>query len=138
MRSLSRIMTRSFSAKATAVKQVTGNKGGNTPGVDGIVWNSPTKKAAGIGELVQRGYKAKPLRRVYIEKSNGKKRPLGTCGTADELIRNGQQNQKKSMVLLCFKLYFTFKMRLRKGGNSFSEKYTKNRIYFCTSILVCD
>lgn len=72
VRSLSRIMTRSFSAKATAVKQVTGNKGGNTPGVDGIVWNSPTKKAAGIGELVQRGYKAKPLRRVYIEKSNGK------------------------------------------------------------------
>ena len=87
VRSLSRIMTRSFSAKATAVKQVTGNKGGNTPGVDGIVWNSPTKKAAGIGELVQRGYKAKPLRRVYIEKSNGKKRPLGIPTIRDRAMQ---------------------------------------------------
>jgi RNA-directed DNA polymerase len=30
-----------------------------------------------IHQMQRRGYKALPLRRVYIPKSNGKKRPLG-------------------------------------------------------------
>lgn len=36
VKSLTRILTRSFAAKAMAVKKVTMNKGNHTPGVDGI------------------------------------------------------------------------------------------------------
>lgn len=70
------ILTHSFYAKALAVKRVTSNKGKNTPGVDGVVWKSAIDKTQAVHSLQQRGYKAQPLRRLYIPKKNGKKRPL--------------------------------------------------------------
>jgi RNA-directed DNA polymerase len=48
VKALQRILTRSFSAKALAVKRVTENKGKRTPGVDGELWNTPEKKVAGL------------------------------------------------------------------------------------------
>src|SRR5205085_9674814 len=60
-----------------AVKRVTENPGRNTPGVDGIVWNTPEKKMTAVHALKQRGYRPRPLKRVYIPKKNGKKRPFG-------------------------------------------------------------
>ena len=44
--------------------------------------------------------------------------------------------RRKNNGLLTFNPYFTFKIRLRKGGNHFSEKYTKDGMNFCASILV--
>ena len=70
------ILTHSFYAKALAVKRVTSNKGRKTPGVDGVIWKSATDKWQAIFRLRQHGYKALPLRRIYIPKKNGKKRPL--------------------------------------------------------------
>lgn len=87
VKSLSRILTRSFSGKATAVKQVTSNDGAKTPGVDGIIWKTPNQRADAIGQLTQKGYKAKPLRRVYIDKGNGKKRPLGIPTMRDRAMQ---------------------------------------------------
>jgi RNA-directed DNA polymerase len=60
------------------VQRVTTNNGRKTPGVDGIVWDTPEKKAGAIGALRQRGYRALPLRRVYIPKKDGtqRQRPL--------------------------------------------------------------
>jgi RNA-directed DNA polymerase len=75
VRSLQRLLTRSFSGKALAVKRVTENQGKRTPGVDGVIWNTPKKKMEGLVSLKQKGYKAQPLKRTYIPKSNGKKRP---------------------------------------------------------------
>jgi RNA-directed DNA polymerase len=46
VKALQRLLTHSFSGKALAVKRVTENKGKRTPGVDGEIWNTPTKKAA--------------------------------------------------------------------------------------------
>ncbi len=69
-------LTHSFYAKALAVKRVTSNKGKNTPGVDGIIWKGAHAKMQAVHNLTQRGYTAQPLRRMYIPKKNGKKRPL--------------------------------------------------------------
>jgi RNA-directed DNA polymerase len=77
VKALQRLLTHSFSGKAAAVRRVTENDGSGTPGVDQVIWNTPEKKAQAIATLKQRGYHPLPLRRVYIPKRNGKKRPLG-------------------------------------------------------------
>ena len=77
VQALQHLLTHSFSGKALAVRRVTENQGKNTPGVDKVTWQDPESKWMAIHQLQQRGYKARPLRRVYIPKSNGKKRPLG-------------------------------------------------------------
>lgn len=69
-------LTHSFYAKALAVKRVTSNKGKDTPGVDGVIWKGARARMQAVHDLKQRGYRAQPLRRIYIPKKNGKKRPL--------------------------------------------------------------
>ena len=77
VKALQRLLTHSFSGKALAVRRVTENQGKNTPGVDRVIWNTPQKKLNGVYSLRQRDYHPQPLRRIYIPKKNGKKRPLG-------------------------------------------------------------
>jgi len=76
VRSLQRLLARSRSAKQLSVKNVTENKGNSTPGIDGIIWSTPEAKSKAIEQLRWKGYRAQPLRRIYIPKANGKKRPL--------------------------------------------------------------
>lgn len=87
VKALSRILTRSFAGRALAVKRVTQNRGRKTAGVDGVLWNSPSKKAKAVRELCPEGYQVKPLRRVYIPKSNGKMRPLGIPTMKDRAMQ---------------------------------------------------
>src|SRR5579872_1693678 len=77
VKALQRLLTRSHSGKMLAVRRVTENSGKRTPGVDGRIWSSPAARWNGMLSLRHRGYRVMPLRRVYIPKSNGKKRPLG-------------------------------------------------------------
>jgi RNA-directed DNA polymerase len=77
VKALQRLLTHSFSGKAKAVRQVTENDGSTTPGVDQVIWDTPEKKAQAVVTLKQQGYRPQPLRRIYIPKRNGKKRPLG-------------------------------------------------------------
>ena len=71
------LLTHSFYAKALAVRRVTTNKGKKTAGVDGEIWSTPAMKMRAVMSLTDKGYKAKPLRRVYIEKkAKKKKRPF--------------------------------------------------------------
>ena len=60
------LLTHSFYAKALAVKRVVTNDGRKTPGVDGVLWNTPAKKMKAVLSLTDKGYRARPLRRVYI------------------------------------------------------------------------
>ncbi len=71
------ILTHSKASKLLAVKRVSQNKGSKTPGIDGIIWNTDARCMAAVNQLSRKGYKAKPLRRIYIPKKNGKLRPLG-------------------------------------------------------------
>jgi RNA-directed DNA polymerase len=87
VRKLQQLLTRSFSAKAIAVKRVTENKGKRTAGVDGETWNTPESKAKAIDSLKRRGYKSSPLRRVEIPKKDGKKRKLGIPTIKDRAMQ---------------------------------------------------
>jgi RNA-directed DNA polymerase len=85
---LQHVLTHSLSGKALAVKRVTENPGKQTPGVDGDIWDSPTKKMAAIGRLRQRGYHPLPLRRVRIPKPHSSKlRPLSIPSLRDRAMQ---------------------------------------------------
>ena len=87
VQALHRLLTHSYSGKVLAVKRVTENQGKRTPGVDGQLWNTPGKKAHATQTLQQRGYRPRPLRRIYIPKSNGKKRPLSIPTMKDRAMQ---------------------------------------------------
>jgi RNA-directed DNA polymerase len=87
VRALQRLLTRSRSAKLLAVARVTENDGKHTPGVDGEIWRTPRQKRRAIETLSARGYHPRPLRRVYIPKSNGKLRPLGIPCMRDRALQ---------------------------------------------------
>jgi len=87
VKALQRSLTRSFSAKASAVKRVTENQGKRTAGVDREKWDSPETRWEAIGRLKRRGYRPLPLRRVFIPKANGKERPLGIPTMLDRAMQ---------------------------------------------------
>lgn len=86
-KSLQWLLTHSRCAKLLAVKRVVQNAGAKTPGVDGTVWRTPKEKFLAALSLQRRGYKAQPLRRVYIPKKNGKQRPLGIPTMSDRAMQ---------------------------------------------------
>jgi hypothetical protein len=77
VKALVHLLTHSFSGRALAILRVVTNSGARTPGVDGILWDTPEAKTAAFSTLRRHGYQPQPLHRVYIPKSNGKMRPLG-------------------------------------------------------------
>lgn len=81
------LLTHSYSAKVIAVRRVTENQGSVTPGVDGVKLSTPKQKAEMVRSLKRRGYKAQPLRRVFIPKANGKQRPLGIPTMKDRAMQ---------------------------------------------------
>lgn len=87
VKALQRWLSRSFCAKALAVKRVTENQGKRTAGVDRELWDSPQQKFAAISQLTKHRYRPRPLRRVYIPKSNGKMRPLGIPTMKDRAMQ---------------------------------------------------
>src|SRR2546428_10961283 len=59
------LLTHSFSGKAPAVRRGTENDGRQTPGVDGMLWDTPAKKNRALGEPRQPRHPAPPPRRIY-------------------------------------------------------------------------
>lgn len=87
VKALQRLLTCSFSAKALAVKRAVTNKGGKTPGIDGILWKTKEDKEQAVRSLSRHGYRSQPLRRIYILKANGKERPLGIPTMRDRAMQ---------------------------------------------------
>ena len=87
VRSLQRLLTKSSGAKALAVRRVTENRGRKTPGVDSQTWSTPEEKWQALNGLGSKRYKPLPLRRIYIPKANGEKRPLGIPTMRDRAMQ---------------------------------------------------
>lgn len=86
VKALQWLLTHSFAAKILAVKRVTSNSGKRTAGIDGKIWSTSLSKIKAISKLNRKGYKASPLRRVYIPKKNGK-RALGIPTIRDRAMQ---------------------------------------------------
>ena len=89
VKSLQKLLVRSTSAKIKAIRQVTQENGGkHTPGIDGVLCNTPTQRLALLKDgLSLQSYKPKPVKRVYIPKSGGRLRPLGIPTVRDRVMQ---------------------------------------------------
>jgi len=87
VKAIQHLIVNSFYAKLMAVKRVTSNKGSKTPGVDGVLWQGARAKWRAYQSLRRRGYTPQPLRRIYIEKKNGKLRPLSIPTMTDRAMQ---------------------------------------------------
>jgi RNA-directed DNA polymerase len=86
-KALQRMLTRSRSARYLAVRRVTENQGRRTAGVDRVLWDTPDAKWKAANGLKRHGYQPRPLRRVFIPKSNGNERPLGIPTMTDRAMQ---------------------------------------------------
>lgn len=84
---LQKLLVRSSSGKAVAVRRVTENQGRRTPGVDKVVWSTSGEKWMAVKSLTTVGYKPLPLRRIHIPKASGGKRPLGIPAMKDRAMQ---------------------------------------------------
>lgn len=72
-----------------AYQNIYNNHGSMTPGVDGVTMDGMGMERINniIAKLRDHSYQPNPVKRHYIPKKNGKKRPLGIPSTDDKLVQ---------------------------------------------------
>jgi RNA-directed DNA polymerase len=87
-------MLRSYSNILMSVRRVTQiNAGKYTPGVANLVVKTPAARGKLVDQLVTyQPWRAQPVRRVYIPKSNGKQRPFGIPTVMDRCLQAQVKN----------------------------------------------
>jgi RNA-directed DNA polymerase len=94
VRSLQKLMLKSYSNRLVSIRRVTQvNAGKNTPGMDKLVIKTPAARGKMVDTLAHYSlWKAKPARRVYIPKANNKFRPLGIPVVMDRCLQSMLKN----------------------------------------------
>lgn len=99
VKSLQKLMLRSEANALTSVRRVTQlSAGRKTPGIDGVVVDTSIGRRKLVQQLLSYWKRqAKPVRRVYIPKANGKLRPLGIPTIADRAMQAVVKNALEPM-----------------------------------------
>lgn len=90
------------------------------PGVSGITVKDYAKDleahlADRYQRLVERTYKAAPIKRVWIDKENGKKRPIGIAEIEDKIV---QKAASRLMSAVYEQDFYSFSDGFREGRNA--------------------
>src|SRR5215831_20555512 len=89
VKNLQKLLVRATSNKLLAIRRITQeNQGKHTAGIDGVVYDTPKARWQLFHEgLSLTGYRPRPVKRVYIPKQNGMKRPLGIPTGKDRVMQ---------------------------------------------------
>ena len=100
VRSLQKLMLRSYSNTLVSVRKATqDNRGRKTAGVDKVLVKTPQARGTMVDDLINnQSWKPKPVKRVYIPKTNGKKRPLGIPTIKDRCLQAIVKNARQSPI----------------------------------------
>ncbi|MDA2931306.1 group II intron reverse transcriptase/maturase, partial [Acidobacteria bacterium AH-259-O06] len=89
------------------------------PGVDGVTWQwygeDLESNLQDLSERLKRGaYRAKPVRRTYIEKTDGRQRPLGVTALEDKIVQSAVVRVLNAVYEVDF-LGFSYSFRPRRS-----------------------